>query len=211
MTDAADRVEFRCPACNRWLGIGARMADRTVTCPACRMRIVVPFQSESLRESSSSATEAAALEIAAGDEPSLQIRRCRTEIEEMDLTPMVDVTFLLLIFFMITASFSLQKTLEVPPPDPETQGASPLPLEQLEESSVVVRVSESDEFFVDERPVADDSMLVVEISAAMTNGNRTELVIEAHDSARHESVVRVYDAGNEAGMQKIRLATQANE
>jgi len=44
--------------------------------------------------------------------------------EELDLTPMVDVTFLLLIFFMITASFSIQKTLSVPPPDPEKEGAS---------------------------------------------------------------------------------------
>ena len=43
--------------------------------------------------------------------------------EEMDLTPMVDVTFLLLVFFMITASFSIQKTLEVPPPNPDQQEA----------------------------------------------------------------------------------------
>lgn len=211
MTNAADRIQFRCPACNRWLSIAARMADRTVTCPACRLRIVVPLKNDLPETSSEGTTAAAALEVAASEEPAFEIRRRQTEIEEMDLTPMVDVTFLLLIFFMITASFSLQKTLEVPPPEPETQGASPLPLEQLEENSVVVRVSESDEYFVDDRPVDDDSALAAAISTAMKNGNRSELVIEAHDLARHESVVRVYDAGNEAEMQKIRLATRIAE
>ena len=61
--------------------------------------------------------------------------------EEMDLTPMVDVTFLLLIFFMITASFSIQKTLEVPPPDPEEKGASTSQkLEDIKEQSVEVHI-----------------------------------------------------------------------
>lgn len=174
------------------------------------MRIVVPFESEEQDEGQSHASAAAQLEIAV-DEPAFQLRRRRTEIEEMDLTPMVDVTFLLLIFFMITASFSLQKTLEVPPPDPETQGASPMPLDQVEENSVVVRVAAGDMYFVDERPVEDASMLVPAIESAVKEGNRSELVIEADDDARHEAVVRVYDAGNEVGMQRIRLATPVAE
>ena len=210
-TDTAERIEFRCPACSRWLAIAERMADRTVTCPACKMRVVVPRESENRPADPDRVTAAASLEIAASDAPAFQIRRRRTEIEEMDLTPMVDVTFLLLIFFMITASFSLQKTLEVPPPEPETQGASPIPLEQVEENSVVVRVAAGDEYSVDERPVKEASMLVEAIEAAMRDGNRTELVIEADDAARHEAVVRVYDAGNEVGMQRIRLATRLAE
>jgi biopolymer transport protein ExbD len=180
------------------------------------MRIVVP--SSSTLEARPSRTPTAApvhaaaqLEVAEGVDGGFKLRRSRGEIEEMDLTPMVDVTFLLLIFFMITASFSMQKTLEVPPPDPETQGASPVPLDQIEENSVVVRVEPGDVYFVDDRPVADAADLPSAISAAMTEGNRSELVIEAADAARHESVVRVYDAGNEIGMQRIRLATPAPE
>jgi biopolymer transport protein ExbD len=153
---------------------------------------------------------AAQLEVA-DDASGFTLRRRRTEIEEMDLTPMVDVTFLLLIFFMITASFSLQKTMEVPPPDPETQGASPIPLDQIEENSVVVRVEPGDAYFVDDRPIADAADLPSSLSTAMRDGNRSELVIEASDEARHESVVRVYDAGNEIGMQRIRLATPATQ
>ncbi|MCG8448481.1 MAG: biopolymer transporter ExbD, partial [Pirellulales bacterium] len=45
--------------------------------------------------------------------------RAGSSEDDMDLTPMVDVTFLLLIFFMITAAFALQKALEVPPVEDE--------------------------------------------------------------------------------------------
>ena len=210
MTTAAEQIRFRCPACGRAIGIAARMAGRTVTCPACRMRIVVPDE-DLLGDAAGPRTSAAQLEVASAEDGGFKLRRRRGEIEEMDLTPMVDVTFLLLIFFMITASFSLQKTLEVPPPDPETQGASAVPLEQIEENSVVVRVEPGDAWFVDERPVSDPLDLPAAIKTAMAEGNRTELVIEASDAARHEAVVRVYDAGNEVGMQRIRLATPPPE
>ncbi len=212
-----EQIRFRCPACSRSLGIAPHMAGRTVGCPACRMSIVVPESSTlpaPLPNPAAPAHQvapvhaAAQLEVA-DDASGFTLRRRRTEIEEMDLTPMVDVTFLLLIFFMITASFSLQKTMEVPPPDPETQGASPIPLDQIEENSVVVRVEPGDAYFVDDRPIADAADLPSSLSTAMRDGNRSELVIEASDEARHESVVRVYDAGNEIGMQRIRLATPA--
>jgi biopolymer transport protein ExbD len=205
----AEQIRFRCPACSRSLGIAPHMAGRTVGCPACRMTIVVP-ESSTLPDPPPVAPgpvhAAAQLEVA-DDDAGFTLRRRQSEIDEMDLTPMVDVTFLLLIFFMISASFSLQKTLEVPPPDPETQGASPLPLDQIEENSVVVRVEPGDAYFIDDRPVADAADLPSALAAAMRDGNRSELVIEASDAARHESVVRVYDAGNEVGMQRIRLAT----
>ena len=210
MTAIAGQIRFECPSCRRSLGISSRMAGREVTCPSCRKRVIVP-DGDARKGAEGGASSAAMLEVAADDGGFRLRRRRRGEVEEMDLTPMVDVTFLLLIFFMITASFSLQKTLEIPPPDPENQGASPVPLEQIEENSVVVRVEAGDTYLVDERPVGDPDDLVPALSEAMADGSRVELVIEAEDAARHEAVVRVYDAGNEVGMQKIRLATPPAE
>ena len=209
MTEATGQIRFLCPSCGRPLSISARMAERSVACPSCQMRIVVPH--EDMFETADDKHEHAAALLEVGDDEGFTLKRRRMEVEEMDLTPMVDVTFLLLIFFMITASFSLQKTLEVPPPDPESQGSSPVPLEQLEESSVVVRVEPNDVYFVDDEPVSNADDLVAAIAGAMADGTRSELVIEAADAARHESVVRVYDAGNEVGMQRIRLATPPPE
>ena len=59
--------------------------------------------------------------------------------EQLDMTPMVDVTFLLLIFFMITAAFALQKALEVPPTE-EQAAAESRTIDDFAEDSIIVRV-----------------------------------------------------------------------
>lgn len=123
--------------------------------------------------------------------------------EEMDLTPMVDVTFLLLIFFMITASFSIQKSLEVPAPDPEEKGQSTAirNLEEFEEESIMVEIDARNLVTVDEQMVSDLKLLPKVLKAA----RKPEILITAHEDSLHEVVVRVIDAANEVGLQKIRV------
>jgi len=126
----------------------------------------------------------------------------RVDDEEMDLTPMVDVTFLLLIFFMITASFSIQKTLEVPAPDPDEEGASTsISIQEMEETSVTVHIDSRNVMYVDDEPVADPTRLPDMLRASRMN----EVLITSHESALHEMVVKAIDAANEVQMQKIRL------
>lgn len=211
MTTADEQIRFRCPSCRRLMGIDRMMAGRAAECPGCRASLTVPTRSETSSKSKGRGWRYRAPESGSGEDSGdggFQMKRRRAEIDEMDLTPMVDVTFLLLIFFMITASFSMQKSMEVPPPDPQSQGASPIPLEQLEENSVIVRVEAGDLYFVDGEAVGNPDDLALALSKAMAAGNRSELVIEAADEARHGAVVRVYDAGNEVGMQRIRLANR---
>ncbi|MCH7688429.1 MAG: biopolymer transporter ExbD, partial [Planctomycetes bacterium] len=132
-----------------------------------------PQQDESLQESlSASPGEPVAerqpvesappvLPTAADDDEGLVLRKADTEFDDMDLTPMVDVTFLLLIFFMITASFTIQKSIQVPPPDPEQEGAAQTiqELEDLERVSIEVIVDEKNAITVDEEPLSDPSGL----------------------------------------------------
>jgi len=146
------------------------------------------------------------------DDTDLVMRRAQTEFEQMDLTPMVDVTFLLLIFFMITASFSLQKTIQVPPPDPDETGATQSieRIEDLLDQSIKVAIDENNAVSIDDVELLDPSGLVDAIRTRMRADLKTELVIAADARARHETVVTVVDAGHEVGMQKIRLATTAH-
>jgi len=147
------------------------------------------------------------------DDEGFQLRGPATEFEEMDLTPMVDVTFLLLIFFMITASFSIQKTIQVPPPDPEKQGAaqSVQSLEDLEVDSIIVEIDEDNVIIVDDDPVADPTALVELFEKKMTEEQKNELVLEAAAAALHDTVVQVIDAANDVNIQKIRLVTRTGE
>lgn len=147
------------------------------------------------------------------DDGVLTLRKPETDFEGIDMTPMVDVTFLLLIFFMITASFSLQKTIQVPPPDPERQGAvqSLQTLEDLELTSVIVQIDENNAIFVDYDVIDDRSSLPDLLRDKLLNDQKTELVLQADPRAFHETVVAVVDAANEVQFQKIRLATLAGE
>lgn len=232
-------IIFRCKQCAQKLSVSSRKAGRVFSCPKCNADLKVPQPAAPTSdvppaqpkadvpgaeatargnlEKSATATAGAPPRqppappvVRDDDEGGFQLRRARTDTEEMDLTPMVDVTFLLLIFFMITASFSLTKTIETPPPDPEKQGAQQTVqnLEDLEQTSVIVKIDEQDSIFVDDEPVPDPSVLQDLLATKLVSEDKNELVIQASENSRHETFVLVFDAGTGAGMQRIRVATQ---
>lgn len=130
----------------------------------------------------------------------------------LDMTPMVDVTFLLLIFFMITASFSMQKSMETAPPEPDEEGAAQsVTMEDLEEESVVVEIDEENNLRVDDVPVSGTGELKDVLAAKIGNEGKTEMLIEAHPNARHGLVVAVTDAGIDVQMQRIRRSVKKSD
>ena len=147
------------------------------------------------------------------DEPPFQLRKANTEFDEMDLTPMVDVTFLLLIFFMITASFSLQKTIPTPVPDPNERSASqPIQMQDdLLDKSIMIEITAEDEITLDDEPLVDAKQLPDRLIAAMNRDAKAEVLVTVNDRATQGMVVFVLDTANEVGMQKIRLAGRASE
>jgi len=140
----------------------------------------------------------------------LSIRKSKID-DEMDLTPMVDVVFQLLIFFMVTASFALHKTIETPSPDPDQKGAtqSIQTLDELEGVAILVRIDGQNGILIDDEPLADDSRVVDALRDKMRAEQKSEVIITADAAAWHRTVVKVVDAANEVGMQKIRLATRS--
>jgi biopolymer transport protein ExbD len=133
------------------------------------------------------------------------------EDDEMDLTPMVDVTFLLLIFFMVTAAFALQKALEVPPVSEEA--APEQTIDDLEKDSIVIRVDQDNVFWIgapkwdEEQRTPSVSEMLAKVREAQEEGGEglTKLLVQAHGDARHEYVVAALDVGSAVGMEEIRL------
>lgn len=153
-------------------------------------------------------------DLADEDAGGFQLRRNKPELGELDLTSMVDVTFLLLIFFMVTASFSLQKTIEIPAPKQDQKGAAQsLTIEELQSNTIFVKIDERNGIFVDDVPAGDPSKLTDILTQARLTTLRTEVAIDARPEALHETVVLVIDAATAAGMQKVRIVsrTGANE
>lgn len=145
------------------------------------------------------------------DEPEpFQLKVRQRADDEMDLTPMVDVTFQLLIFFMVTASFALQKSIQVPTPDPDKKGATQQLqiLEDLEGSSIRVQIDAANVITIDDEPLSDPTRLADALKDKMRKEQKTEILISAHATALHRSVISVIDAANHIGMQKIRLISR---
>jgi biopolymer transport protein ExbD len=137
--------------------------------------------------------------------------------EEMDMTPMVDVTFLLLIFFMVTAAFSLQKSLEMPAPDPSQPSTQATTLDEIEADPqyVIVRIDQYNTYRIaaaawdheQEAPTKPD--LLDKLRAAQASGPAplTHMLVMASEEALHERVVAALDAGTAVGMDDVRLIT----
>ena len=140
------------------------------------------------------------------------IRASRLSNDGLDMTPMVDVTFQLLIFFMITASFVTQKSLQTTPPEAnEDTGAVTVQLEDMQDQSVIVTIDEAGAMMVDDVPVEGVASLVETLMAKMSAEQKTELLIEADYNANHGAVIQVIDAGISAGMQSIRKTSRQDE
>jgi biopolymer transport protein ExbD len=132
--------------------------------------------------------------------------------DEMDLTPMVDVTFLLLIFFMVTAAFAAQKAISVPPIN-DDEAAPTQTVDDLEEDSVVIRIDGDNVYWVgaprwaEEQRALSPAEMRSKLRDARSGDSRgpARLLVQAHGDARHESVVAALDAGSGVGMEEIRL------
>ena len=144
--------------------------------------------------------------------PTPDFRNARMEsADELDMTPMVDVTFLLLIFFMVTAAFSLQKSINVPTPEPDQETEQARTIQELEsdEDTIIVRVYRDNTIWVAGQQAPSDHDLLVKLREQMSGpgGGASNLIVLADPDARHETVVRALDAGSAAGIESLRLAT----
>ncbi len=143
---------------------------------------------------------------------SLLPNRTQPNGPESDMTPMVDVTFLLLIFFMVTASFTLQRSLAIPKPIDEGPQLSPT---ETVQADIIVEIDEFNMFHVttdeweEEAPSEHDLIRALRrLKEQETNENRLKrMLVKANGEARHEKVVAALDSGAYVGMTEIKLLT----
>ncbi len=130
---------------------------------------------------------------------------------ELDMTPMVDVTFLLLIFFMVTASFSLQKSIKMPKQNSDLPSMSNVeePTEELD--PIELEIEENGSFLVLaadwERETPGKQNLISALKQAIgANKDGMRLDIKVHENAKLQMLVDAMDAGAIAGFEEIQVA-----
>jgi biopolymer transport protein ExbD len=136
-------------------------------------------------------------------------------VEELDLAPMVDVAFQLVLFFMVTATTVLFKTLDIPKPSTESppsavaQGRSRT-LDDLKEDYILVEVDSSGAMKIDREPVAADMDVLVErLRQAREKTHRQAMLLSADYATKHRSAVLAYDAALEIGLGIVIARPQA--
>ena len=128
------------------------------------------------------------------------------------MTPMVDVTFLLLIFFMVTASFTIQKSLEQAHAKSDQPSINPTDDIEQPEDYVEILIDQTNTFYVtsrssDEVECPSDSEMRSRVKDAFDNEGARRLVIVAHVDSLHRKVVTAWDAGAFNDASEIEIQT----
>jgi biopolymer transport protein ExbD len=121
------------------------------------------------------------------------------EENEINLTPMLDVVFIMLIFFIVTASFVKEAGLDVNRPDAPTNEVT------SEDTNILVQIRENDEIWIDRRLV-DPRALRANIERLHAEKPEGSVVILANKKSTNKMLVTVMDAARLAGVYNISIA-----
>ncbi|MDQ6976212.1 MAG: biopolymer transporter ExbD [Mariprofundaceae bacterium] len=130
----------------------------------------------------------------------MNLRKRRRDPLLVDITPLIDVVFLMLIFFMISTSFSVSNTLKLDLP------ASHATQEHKKANKVNISIDKEGQIYVQDEPVKDGDVRrrILNISKGDPN---TQVLLQADGATQHKRVIYVLDTLRELGMGKIGIAT----
>jgi biopolymer transport protein ExbD len=121
----------------------------------------------------------------------------------VDLTPMLDVVFIMLIFFIVTASFVKESGLDVSRPNAATA-------ERKERGNILVAISDNDQIWIDRRQV-DPRAVRAHIERMHAENPQGSVVIQADKNSKNGLLVQVMDAARLAGVDDVALAAEVIE
>jgi len=118
----------------------------------------------------------------------------------VDVTPMADIVFLLLIFFMLSSTFVIQPGINIRLPKAQTASIQP-------EEKIIVSISKDNNVYINDRRVRMDNLLG---ELKMSLGGRKDklLVLKADERVSHGLVVTVLDKAKQAGAEKLAVASE---
>jgi biopolymer transport protein ExbD len=131
-------------------------------------------------------------------------RQTYTEDEsEVNLTPMLDVVFIMLIFFIVTASFVKEAGIDINRPPAATA-------ERKERGNILVAITDNNQIWIDRRPV-DPRALRANIERLHAENPQGSVVILADTKSQNGLLVLVMDAARLAGVSNVSLAAEIVE
>ena len=132
------------------------------------------------------------------------MRRLRSKQEDdakIDITPMLDVVFIMLIFFIVTASFIKESGAKVVKPEAENAVKHP-------KATVLLAIDDNNEIWLDRR-VIDPRAIKANINRLRADNPDGEVIVQADIESNAETVLKVVDALKQAGIEVPSVATKS--
>lgn len=124
------------------------------------------------------------------------------EDNEINLTPMLDVVFIMLIFFIVTASFIKEAGIDVDRPEAPTG-------DRQDDASILIAISPGDEIWIDRKEVDPRGVRSV-IERLHAENPKGSIVIQADQESTNEMLVIVMEAAKQAGVSNVAIATETD-
>ena len=121
---------------------------------------------------------------------------------EINLTPMLDVVFIMLIFLIVTASFIKEAGIDVNRPDAPVTESKP------EDANILVMISANNEIFIDRRLI-DPRAVRANIERMHAENPKGSVVIQADPKSSNKVLVEVMDSSRSAGVYNISIADRS--
>lgn len=136
----------------------------------------------------------------------MNFRNRRTEEPEINLIPFIDVLLVILIFLMLTTTYSKFTQIELTLPVADTEK------QRDHAKEVIVSVAADGRYAVNQESTGDKSLdaLAEALKEASQSGSDSVLIISADAAAPHQAVVTVMEAARRVGLTKITFATQSS-
>jgi biopolymer transport protein ExbD len=134
----------------------------------------------------------------------VKFRRQRREEVGVNLTPLIDVVFLLLIFFMVSTTFTRETQLSIDLPEANGE------ISDAPERQVEILIDEAGSYRVNGQKLVDDRLRTLQAAIYKIAAGDTTLpmVITADAQATHQSVVRAMDAAGQMGFVHLSITTR---
>tara|TARA_E500000178_G_scaffold158052_1_gene157791 strand:+ start:476 stop:880 length:405 start_codon:yes stop_codon:yes gene_type:complete len=120
--------------------------------------------------------------------------------QAIDLTPMLDVVFIMLIFFIVTATFIKLPGVDITKVDTQTS-------DPYKKVGILVAVSGNNEYWIDKKRV-EGSGLKLNLTRMFNDNPKGGMVIQADNEADIESLARVADVAREIGITPVAISVE---
>ena len=126
----------------------------------------------------------------------------RDEID-LNLTPLIDVVFLLLIFFMVSTTFEKTSKLKIDLPEASAQAT------QQENKKIVIGIDVKGRYYINDRQLVNTQLKTLKIALVKIAGDNKEMpiVLRADAKTPHQAVVRAMDAASQVGLTRLSIST----